>query len=78
MDGIIDSIDMSLSGFWEVVKDKEVWHAAVYGVAKSQTWLSDWTTITYYLYMINSNFEYSKIQVLLDSPLLFLKKLLIF
>ena len=78
MDGIIDSIDMSLSGFWEVVKDKEAWHAAVYGVAKSRTWLSNWTTIKYYSYMINSNFEYSKIQVLLDSPLLFLKKLLIF
>ena len=71
LDGIINSIAMSLSGFWGVVKDKEAWHAAVYGVSKSQTWLSNWTTTKYYLYMINSNFEYSKIQVLLNSALLF-------
>ena len=33
-----DSMNMSLSKFWEIVKDREAWHAAVYGVAKSQTW----------------------------------------
>ena len=37
MDGIIDLIDMSLSKFWEIVKDREAWSAAVHGVAKSQT-----------------------------------------
>ena len=37
-------LDMSLSKLWEMVKDREVWHAAVHGVAKNQTWLSDWTT----------------------------------
>ena len=41
MDDIIDSVDMSLSKLQEIVKDREAWHAAVHGVAKSQTRLSD-------------------------------------
>ena len=44
MDVITDSMDMNLSELWEMVKDRKAWCAAVHGVAKSQTWLRDWTT----------------------------------
>ena len=37
LDGIIDSVDMSLSKLWEIVKDREAWHAAAHGVSKSRT-----------------------------------------
>ena len=48
LDDFTDSVEMSLSKLWEIVKDSEAWHAAVHGVPKSQTQLSDWTiTRTY-------------------------------
>ena len=74
LDGIMDAMDMNLGKFWEMVRDREAWHAAVHGITKSHTRTGDWTTRVPSVrlhYLLSSSESSCSIlpQIIIDSPI---------